>query len=271
MASSQHLLFTSTSPRTSPVNSSRMGPYTTSPHFAQPEPLAPIKSHSPHPPERTLSSNLQTGFNILNNYVGLVLLSISYTFKLAGWLNLSLLGLLTAFGAYTGKQAPTSTTPPKGRVVAEGKIVPSYAGIGERCLGSFGKWLVLGSSIFETFVAVLCMNIIIWNNVALLLPNVSLSWIIAGCILISLPANWLKDFTMLSFLSVVGMAFILIICLVVGYDVIRERDGHAVEREFAVPMGIPMASSILMAGLTGHVGLPPLYSEMKKPSDFEKT
>lgn len=57
-------------------------------------------------------------------------------------------------------------------IEAEGKIVPSYAGIGERCLGSFGKWLVLGSSIFETFVAVLCMNIIIWNNVALLLPNV---------------------------------------------------------------------------------------------------
>jgi len=31
-----------------------------------------------------------------------------------------------------------------------------------------------------------------------------------------------------------------------------------------------MASSIMMAGLTGHVGLPPMYSEMKRPSDFQK-
>lgn len=37
------------------------------------------------------------------------------------------------------------------------------------------------------------------------------------------------------------------------------------------PLQVPMASSIMMAGLTGHVGLPPMYSEMKKPSDFEKT
>lgn len=40
-----------------------------------------------------------------------------------------------------------------------------------------------------------------------------------------------------------GMAFILIICLVVGYDVIREGDGHAVEREFAIPMGVGMHTS----------------------------
>jgi amino acid permease len=32
-----------------------------------------------------------------------------------------------------------------------------------------------------------------------------------------------------------------------------------------------MATSIMLAGLTGHVGLPPMFAEMKKPSDFNKT
>ena len=35
-------------------------------------------------------------------------------------------------------------------IVAEGATVPSYVEIGQRCLGSFGKWLVLVSSVVET-------------------------------------------------------------------------------------------------------------------------
>lgn len=80
-------------------------------------PFAPF--HPTHPSFPLLLTTLSV---VPSLAVGLVLLSISYTFKLAGWLNLSLLGLLTAFGAYTGKQAPTSTTPPKGRVVVRACI-----------------------------------------------------------------------------------------------------------------------------------------------------
>ena len=32
-----------------------------------------------------------------------------------------------------------------------------------------------------------------------------------------------------------------------------------------------MSASIMLAGLTGHVGLPPMYAEMKTPSAFRPT
>ena len=259
------------SPMASPQKPLHTGAYTISPLLPRPAPFLPESTLEPAPAEteRELSSNLQTGFNIVNNYVGIVLLSMSYCCRLAGWLNVLVLFVLTSFGAYTGALIVRSYK----FIEAEGNAVPSYAGIGQRCLGTFGKWLVLGSAIGETYIAILCMNIIIWNNAALLVPQLSLEWIVVGCIAISFPANWLKDFTMLSFLSFFGIFFILLICVVVGYDVANTAPDAPPPppREAALPWGIPMAASIMMAGLTGHVGLPPMYSEMKRPSDFEKT
>ena len=96
----------------------------------------------------------------VQNYVGMVLLSMSFCFASAGWLALPLLILLTAFGCYTGALIVWSYA----TIAREGETVPSYAKIGERAWGRFGKWLVLGSSIVETFFAICNMNVIIWRN-----------------------------------------------------------------------------------------------------------
>ena len=103
-------------PRSRPRGSSPLASpsaFTTSPLFPRPAPFALPEATTelgvslgtePAPAEsrRELSSNLQTGFNIVNNYVGIVLLSMSYCCSLAGWLNILMLFVLTTFGAYTG-------------------------------------------------------------------------------------------------------------------------------------------------------------------------
>ena len=70
----------------------------------------------------------------------------------------------------------------------------------------------------------------------------SLEWVVVGCIALSLPANWLKDFTMLSFLSFFGIFFIALICVVVGYNVLTiAADPDAPPpppQELAKPWGI---------------------------------
>ena len=119
------------------------------------------------------ASNLATAFNIFSNYVGMVLLSQAYCFRLSGWLALPLLLALTAFGGYTGALIVESSKP----LAARGETVPSYAQIGFHAIGPPGKWLVIVSSIVETFFAILNMNIIIWQNAALLLPSVELQWL----------------------------------------------------------------------------------------------
>ena len=52
------------------------------------------------PPAGTTA--LSTFFNLINNYVGMVLLSMHFTFARSGWLALPVLFGLTAFGAFTG-------------------------------------------------------------------------------------------------------------------------------------------------------------------------
>ena len=129
------------------------------------------------------SSALMTAANLVNNYVGMVLLSMHYAFSQGGWISFATLAALTAFGAWTGDLIIESYK----TIAKEGVSVPSYAQIGERCMGRFGKWLVIWSSVIETFFAILCMLIIIWSNAALLLPGVPLEYVIACCVLLSLP------------------------------------------------------------------------------------
>lgn len=218
--------------------------------------------------DEQLSTNLQTGFNLINNYVGMVLLSMSYCFACCGWAALPLLALLTAYGGYTGSLIVMSYC----TISREGETVPSYAKIGERACGSFGKWLVLVSSVIETIFAVVGMNVIVWQNAALLLPKLQLQSSALLCILVSFPFNWLKNFSLLSFVSAFGFLCVLLICTVAGYQMsARGEDSATVEHSLVKAEGLPMAASIMLAGLTGHVSLPPMYCSMANPSDFHRT
>ena len=225
------------------------------------------------PAAPSLSSNAATFVNLINNYVGMVLLSMHFCFARCGWLALPALALLTAYGAFTGDC-----------LVEAYKLIekddacarpPSYAEIGERCLGAFGRWLVVVSASVENFFAILCMDIIIWANAELLLPRVPTGWVIGGCILLSLPTNLLRDFSLLSRLSAFSLFCIGLILAVVAFDVanaaLDPAEGSAAppaSRTLADLSGLPMSSSIMLAGLTGHVGLPPMYAEMKTRSAF---
>jgi hypothetical protein len=206
---------------------------------------------------------------MLNNYCGNVLLSMPFCFVKSDWMAAGLLLLLTAFGAFTGSLIILSY-----RVIqAEGMNVPSYAQIGERCMGRFGKYLVLTSSIIETFVGVLCMGTIVWTNAALLLPNVAWHWVVSGCILLSFPTNFLRDFSRMAFLSNFGVSMICLIIVVVLYSVLVAAPPDsaatpATPTALARLDGLPMSASIMLAGLTGHVGLPPQYAGMKTQRDF---
>lgn len=221
---------------------------------------------------RNTTSNFMTAINLINNYVGMVLLSMPYAFARCGWLAMVLLLVLTAFGAWTADLLIQSYK----AISDDGVSVPSYAQIGERCMGRSGKWLVLISSVVETWAAALCILIIIWENAVLLLPNVGRSWIIGGCCALLFPTNWLRDFSLLSVLSAFGNGCVVLIILVVVYAFglhVAGADGPDAPQpatELADWSGVAMSSSIMLAGLTGHVSLPPMYAEMKTPSAFRR-
>ena len=219
---------------------------------------------------RTSSSDKATFFNLVNNYVGMVLLSMHYCFAQSGWLALLALAALTGFGAFTGDCLVTSYR----LIEADNPArAPSYAEIGGRCLGPAGKWLVVVSSLLENFFAILCMIIIIWANTQLLLPDMDPNWVVGLCVAFSFPTNWLKDFSLLSFLSAFGLGCVLLIIAVVTFDAgdaLLDPATPSAKTTLADVSGLPMSGSIMLAGLTGHVGLPPMYTEMKTPSHFRR-
>ena len=228
-----------------------------------------------HPHTTALASDRATAFNIVNNFVGMILLSLAYCFARAGWAAAPLLAVLTALGGYTGYLIVASYI----TIAQRGETVPSYAKVGFNAAGPWGEWVVLVSSIVETFFAIINMNIVTWKNVELLLPSVEPSVIILGCVLLSAPTNLLKDFNRLSFLSAFGLACIIFICAVVAYQLlllwvvdsgIPPGDDKLPDRSMLVTEGLPMAASIMLAGLTGHVSLPPIYASMKTPSHFKR-
>jgi vesicular inhibitory amino acid transporter len=216
---------------------------------------------------------MQTIFNIVNNYVGMVLLSMSFCFASAGWFALPLLFVLTLLGGYTGALIVLSYA----TIANAGESVPSYAKIGEHSCGTFGKWLVVVSSVIETFFCLVSMNIITWKNVACFLPQVPLQPLILGCVVLSFPTNWLTDFNRLSFISAFGLGCVIFICGDIGYEAAETlltpgSSPHAGQRHALLETrGLPMAASIMFAGLTGHVSLPPIYASMKRPSRFGST
>ena len=135
------------------------------------------------------ASNLATAFNIFSNYVGMVLLSQAYCFRLSGWLAPPLLLALTAFGGYTGALIVESYK----TIAARGETVPSYAQIGFHAIGPPGK----------------CRDRLVDRRDLLrhpqhehhhlaerraALPSVDLQWLVAGCVALSFPVNWLRDF-----------------------------------------------------------------------------
>jgi hypothetical protein len=88
------------------------------------------------------------------------------------------------------------------------------------------------------------------------------------------PTNFLRDFALLSVLSAFGSLCVLLIVGVVVYGVFLRvaPDGAAdpPHTQLADVSGLAMSSSIMLAGLTGHVALPPMYAEMRKPSAFRR-
>lgn len=94
--------------------------------------------------------------------------------------------------------------------------------------------------------------------------------------LTALRTNRLQDFSTLSFLSAFGLLCVVLVCFVVAYELFTRPEGgmvgyEAVTHEWAVPAGLPMATSTMLAGLSGHVSLPPMFSAMQTPEDFSRT
>ncbi|KAJ4908908.1 Transmembrane amino acid transporter family protein [Raphanus sativus] len=215
----------------------------------------------------TLSQSVLNGINVL---CGGALLSMPYALKEGGW---SALLLLFSFGIitlYTGVLLK--------RCLENSPGVHTYPDIGQVAFGTTGR--ILLSIFLDADLYATCVEYIIMmsDNLSGMFPNTSLY--ISGIslnsnqvfaittTLIVLPTVWLRDLSLLSYISAGGVFSSILLALCLFWVGSVGGVGFQIQGQILDLTNLPVAIGIYGFGFGGHSVLPNIYSSMKEPSKF---
>lgn len=226
-----------------------------------------------------LQTDAQTVLNTINLYVGVGLLSTGYAVRLGGWGSLLVLAATTLVFSCTAKLLcyAFDELPPG--------APPSYPALGRAAFGAAGQWGVTAAVLLEFWGALGMCLIVLWQNLAMLLPPVCLPGLPClsssqAAILLStaavLPAVLARSLAKLTSISLSGVAgSVLLTAVVVVAYLLDPRSAlvpapHAHEHRAVDLKHLPLAAGIFIVSLSGHAGLPSLRRSMARPENFEK-
>ncbi|KAK5804257.1 hypothetical protein PVK06_031906 [Gossypium arboreum] len=233
-------------------------PATTLPESQQ---IISVNRSMPSPKQCSFTQALVNGINVLT---GIGLLTTPYAVKEGGWLSLTLLLIFGVIACYTGILLK--------RCLESSPGLLTYPDIGQAAFGITGRLVIAVSAACVEYV------IIMSENLSTIFPNTSIEFggiylnahqifAIIG-ILVVLPTVWLRDLSLLSYLSVggVGASILVVICLLwvgtvdqVGFP----RAGTTLNLA-----NIPISIGIYSFCYSGHSVFPNIYTSMKEPSRF---
>ncbi|KAF8089847.1 hypothetical protein N665_0496s0053 [Sinapis alba] len=215
----------------------------------------------------TLSQSVLNGVNVL---CGGALLTMPYALKEGGWLGLLILlsfGIITYYTAILLK-----------RCLENSPGVHTYPDIGQAAFGTTGRILLsifLYADLYATCVEYIIM---MSDNLSGMFPNTSLY--IAGIslnsnqvfaittTLIVLPTVWLRDLSLLSYISAGGVFSSILLALCLFWVGSVGGVGFHLQGQVLDLTNLPVAIGIYGFGFGGHSVLPNIYSSMKEPSKF---
>ncbi|KAL8140656.1 hypothetical protein V2J09_006677 [Rumex salicifolius] len=212
----------------------------------------------------------QAVLNGLNILFGIGLLATPYAIKQGGWLSLWLLVLFCCISCYTGILLK--------RCLESSPELQTYPDIGHAAFGAAGRFgiaIILYTELYAISVEFIVM---MGDNLASIFPNASLD--IFGTTLASnkvfaiistlvvLPTVWLRDLSLLSYISAGGiLASLLVLLCLVWLGVV---DGVGIHPS-GTPLNLqnlPVAIGLYSFCFSGHSTFPSQYSSMKNPSQF---
>ncbi|KAL1153506.1 hypothetical protein V6Z11_A09G181000 [Gossypium hirsutum] len=186
-------------------------PATTLPESQQ---IISVNRSMPSPKQCSFTQALVNGINVLT---GIGLLTTPYAVKEGGWLSLTLLLIFGVIACYTGILLK--------RCLESSPGLQTYPDIGQAAFGITGRLVIAVTLYAELYAACVEYVIIMSENLSTIFPNTSIEFggiylnahqifAIIG-ILVVLPTVWLRDLSLLSYLSVggVGASILVVICL----------------------------------------------------------
>ncbi|CDY55127.1 BnaA03g55040D [Brassica napus] len=215
----------------------------------------------------TISQSVINGVNVL---CGGALLTMPYALKEGGWLGLLILFSFGIITLYTGILLK--------RCLENSPGIHTYPDIGQAAFGTTGRILLSIFLYMDLYATCVEYIIMMSDNMSGMFPNTSLY--IAGIslnsnqvfavttTLIVLPTVWLRDLSLLSYISAGGVFSSILLALCLFWVGSVGGVGFQLQGQVLDLTNLPVAIGIYGFGFGGHAVLPNIYSSMKEPSKF---
>ncbi|KAM0042645.1 putative amino acid transporter, transmembrane domain-containing protein [Helianthus debilis subsp. tardiflorus] len=222
-------------------------------------------------PQTGQSSFGQAVLNGVNLLCGVALLSTPYAVKQGGWVGLSILFIFCVLSFYTGILLRCCLDSRPG--------LQTYPDIGEAAFGTIGRLVVSITFYVELYAS--CVEFIIMesDNLSSLFPYAHLSlggyqlsshYLFAIIItLIVLPTVWLRDLSVLSYISAAGVfvTILLVICLF-WVGLVDSIGFHTESTTILNLSTLPVSIGLYGYCYAGHAVLPNVYMSMENKSQY---
>ncbi|KAH6804913.1 Transmembrane amino acid transporter family protein [Perilla frutescens var. frutescens] len=221
----------------------------------------PISRHS------TFSQAVINGMNVL---CGVGILSTPYAVKEGGWLGLSILLIFAVLSYYTGILLRSCLDSQPG--------LETYPDIGQAAFGTYGRVAI--SIILYVELYACCVEYIILesDNLSSLFPNAHLNLGIVQLdshylfavmtALAVLPTVWLRDLSVLSYISVGGVVASILVVACLFWAGLVDEVGFQTKGTVLNLSSLPVAIGLYGYCYSGHAVFPNIYTSMEKPSQY---
>ncbi|XP_020590801.1 vacuolar amino acid transporter 1-like [Phalaenopsis equestris] len=216
------------------------------------------------------SSYGQAVINGVNVLCGVGILSAPYAVKEGGWMGMSILFTYAVLAFYTGMLLRHCLDSRPG--------LETYPDIGQAAFGTPGR-IILSITLYLELYACCVEHIILESdNLSSLFPNAHLdisglhlnSHLVFALLttLIVLPTTWLRDLSVLSYISAGGVIATLLVAVCLFWLGLVDQVGFKNEGSSLNLSGISLAVGLYGYSYSGHAVFPNIYSSLKKPNDF---
>ncbi|KAK4385975.1 Amino acid transporter AVT1C [Sesamum angolense] len=208
------------------------------------------------------SSYGQAVLNGVNVLCGVGILSTPYAVKEGGWSGLSILLIFAALSFYTGVLLRYCLDSQPG--------LETYPDIGQAAFGTAGR----------VFISACCVEYIILetDNLSSLFPNAHINigefelnshhLFALMTTLVILPTVWLRDLSVLSYLSAGGVIASILVVACLFWTGLVDHVGVHTKGTALNLSNLPVAIGLYGFCYSGHAVFPNIYSSMKKPSQY---
>ncbi|KAG8049052.1 hypothetical protein GUJ93_ZPchr0009g1208 [Zizania palustris] len=222
------------------------------------------------PPPSTKCGQKQAILNGLNVLCGVGILTTSYGIKQGGWLSIILLPLLGGCSCYTGLLLK--------KCIDSSPSIETYPDIGQAAFGIYGRIFVSVVLYMELYACAVEYITLLGDSLSSVFPSAHLAFtgiylnahnlFAITMALAILPSVWLKNLSLLSYLSAGGVVatMTVIVCLFwvgIGEGVGFHTGGTALNLTH-----FPVALGLYGYCYSGHSVFPNIYSSMKERSKF---